>query len=368
MARPQHVMRGLANRGWDIVYVDPPVTWLGPLKQPRLWRHVRPRPELTNAEPGISLLRLPAIWPFGNMQRTINRWNQQINGLHIRRALLEVRRTRPVILYSFLPGAVDLLSVLRSSYVIYDCVDDHASFDGLIRPNVINTMEKELAHKSNTVFATAMALLQKMQRVQPEAMLLPNGAEIQHFRHARHVPEHPRLANIPKPRLGFYGGLGAWIDFELLRHTAKALPEASIVLIGPKEASMGALQGMDNVYWLDRQPYGELPAYLAGFDVTLAPFRRTVLTESLNPIKVYEYLAAGREVVATVTAETVRLSDVIWLADSADEFVEQIRAVLNGAQKASEDVRNGVVFENSWINRVEKIHGRLMEVFPDALT
>ena len=102
------------------------------------------------------------------------------------------------------------------------------------------------------------------------------------------------LAAIPAPRVGFFGGLDDYVvDLDLLRETAEALPDASIVLIGDATCSMDELAAVPNVHWLGYQPYADIPSFGRGFDVAIMPWLDNEWIRFANPIKLKEYLALG---------------------------------------------------------------------------
>jgi glycosyltransferase involved in cell wall biosynthesis len=96
--------------------------------------------------------------------------------------------------------------------------------------------------------------------------------------------------------LGFIGRIKEWIDLELIRQVAEARPEWSIIMVGPVEldADISAFSNLPNVYFVGSKTKEELPAYLKKFDVCLNPFRAGKLSKAVNPLKLYEYLSAGK--------------------------------------------------------------------------
>ncbi|WP_026974072.1 glycosyltransferase [Alicyclobacillus contaminans] len=376
-ARPQHFARGLAERGWNVLFVNPPVTWLSPLKNPSLRQRLLPRQSLhamagtmpaaetMNSDGGrgqVRVLSPVAVLPFGNMYRTVNRWNQALLAQQIRTAC-----PGPYILLPMLPTSVDLIPHLSPVAVVYDCVDFHAHFEGWIAADVVDGMERALVYQSRFVYATADRLKQRMEQWHCDVRLLPNAAEVDHFATAATAAEHPLLKNIPGPRVGFVGGIGSWVDQAFIAGLAQQLSDIHFVLIGPVETSVEALQQQPNVHFLGLQPYAELPQFLAGFAATLVAFRNNELSQAVNPIKVYEYLAAGREVVSTPIHEiTSRMSDYVWLARNADEGVAALLEILNGRRRAkAEDVAN-FLRANTWSARVDTLHEALFGLLPAA--
>ncbi|MCL6636496.1 MAG: glycosyltransferase [Alicyclobacillus sp.] len=371
-ARPQHFARGLARRGWPVLYVNGPVTWLAPLKNRDLWPRLWPRQPLLDIpvpalEDGsnqgwLRVLAPVASLPFGNVWRILNRCNQRLLAQQIRLAA-----PGPYVLLPMLPSSVDLVPYLHPVAVLYDCVDLHVGFRGWLRPATVEQMEADAAAVSRVVFATADTLATRMRRWHPDVRLLPNAAEVDHFATAHRVPVHPRLHSLPEPRVGLIGGLGPWVDWDFLAGLADALPHVQFVMIGPVETDVSALARRSNVHFLGLQPYAELPQYLAGLQATLVAFAPSELAHSVNPIKVYEYLAAGKEVVATSTHEIDKLAEFVWVVRTAAEGAAALQRILAGECRTEPQRRAAFVAQQSWDTRVQQLHEALLASLPAPL-
>lgn len=366
-ARPQHLARHLAERGWSVLFVDGPITWLSPFKQTALWSRALPAVPVydvpVDGSGHLRVLSPVASLPFGNVARTLNRWNQSLLAHQIRSA-----SPGPYVLLSMLPGSVDLIQSLHPLAVLYDCVDSHAEFHGFIKPATVTQMESDLVACSRAVFATAGRLLDRMAQQHPRVSWVPNAAQLEHFATAATTPEHPRLADIPTPRVGFIGGIGTWTDQTLIRDMAQARPDVQFVMIGPIETDVTSLSSLPNVHLTGPQPYAELPRWLAGFRATLSPFRvDDAVAQSVNPVKVYEYIAAGCEVIGTPIPEVQKLAHVVWLASDGPEAVAALDRILAGEQRLTEAERMVFVTSNSWAARTDQIEAALLESLPPSL-
>ncbi|WP_054969583.1 glycosyltransferase [Alicyclobacillus ferrooxydans] len=364
-ARPQHLAAGLAKLGWDVLFVDGPVTWIGPLKNPDLRPRLIPAVpvrELDVDGPGrLRVLSPMASLPFGNMFRTINRINQRLLAEQIQRIA-----AGPYVLLPMLPGSIDLTSHLLPIATLYDCVDLHADFGGLLNRDLVLEMERQLVSQSRVTFATADALKERLEQWHTDVRLVPNAAQIEHFALTPTLMEHEKLASIPQPRVGYVGGIGAWVDQGLIADMAAARPDVHFVMIGPVETDVSRLEKIPNVHFLGLQPYAELPSFLAGFDIALHAFVQNDLTESVNPVKIYEYLAAGKEVIATTSRELRRLSDLLWVISNPAEAISAMNAILDGAHRTVEAARGEFVSQHSWAARVDAINQALRSAVPPA--
>jgi glycosyltransferase involved in cell wall biosynthesis len=168
------------------------------------------------------------------------------------------------------------------------------------------------------------------------------------------------LAALPAPRIGFYGNLYDWIDFELLEQLATARPQWSFVMIGPEYCDVSRLRATGNIHFLGRREPSELPAYCKGFDAGLIPYKLAdPRMESVNPVKLRELLAAGVPVVAADIPEVRGISDYVKTARTKEEFLAALETVLSAGydRAAISDERRG----DDWTVRVREIR-RIVEL------
>jgi len=242
--------------------------------------------------------------------------------------------------------------------VVYDCMDEHTGFG----THGAGTAEDErrLLDESDLVLVTSRPLLDRVRKVRPDALQLPNAADAQRFAHLPARSASP-LAKLARPVVGYYGAIAAWFDAEAIALAARRHPDWSFVLVGDtKGAALESLEGRSNVHLPGEVPYADLPGYLAAFDVCTIPFQRTPLTEATNPVKLYEYLATGKPVVARRLPELEPFSDVIALHDTAEEFVDALeRAVKAEDGAALVARRRAIAFENTWEIRYRTLREKL---------
>ena len=204
--------------------------------------------------------------------------------------------------------------------------------------DVIEMAERWLLERADMVFTTSVRLYESRRQHNGNTYYLPNVADYGFFSKAMDpnlsCPEDMR--GIPSPRIGFVGAISGYkIDFHLIREIAKKRPEWSIVMIGKVGegdpwTDVGVLGGIPNVHLLGPRPYSELPSYLKTFDVAILPNRLNEYTESMFPMKFFEYLSAGKPIVSVKLPALRQFSGFVHLADTYDEFIERVEKTLNG--------------------------------------
>jgi len=266
-------------------------------------------------------------------------------------------------LWTFLPNTADYVGTLGERCAVYYCVDEWSLFSYLDRAQTV-AAEKALLAKVDAVFAINAPLADAKRAFNPRTFVSPHGVDHALFAQALDdmtiVP--PDLATLPHPRIGFYGTLRDWVDFELIAHVARKRPAWQLVLIGQQLADLSAIAGLSNVHLLGQQPHRELPAYCKGFDVGMIPYRIDERMTFVNPLKLREYLSAGVPVVSTPVPEVTRLSHLAHVAATPDDFVAAIDRALQEASPEQRRVRSQAMTNETWAARVANVARTVDEI------
>lgn len=229
--------------------------------------------------------------------------------------------------------------------VVYDCMDHHAGFDNNA-PGILRG-EADLIRQADLVVVTSDDL---QERIGPQARniaIVRNGCDFGFF-----STSPAKVYREPKGRqvIGYFGAIAEWFDPELVRTVARAHPNAEVLLIGSDTSGVGTLLADEpNVRMVGEVPYAELPYWLHGFDVCILPFRVVPLTLATNPVKVYEYLAAGKPVVAVELPEMAQFGDLVSTAREPASFAKAVTAAL--ADGSGRERRQGFAAGQTWAHR-----------------
>jgi len=245
------------------------------------------------------------------------------------------------------------LAELPFRNVVYDCIDELAV--QVPRPELsalYRAWEDELIARAAGAVVTASGLGAGLRARRPDLplALIRNGVDVERF--ARLAAQTPRPADVPargRPVIGFVGALYEWIDWELMRATAVALPDRDFVLVGPVDGrgDVARVADLPNVRLLGPRPYDRVPAYVQAFDVCWVPFKQDAIGQAANPVKIYEYLALGKPVVTTPVADTESFGDLVYVAHDAAEMIAHLRAAQTSAA-ARAAARIAFAQQNSW--------------------
>jgi GT2 family glycosyltransferase/glycosyltransferase involved in cell wall biosynthesis len=264
-----------------------------------------------------------------------------------------------------LPFWSPLALKLRGQYgwkVVYDCMDHHHGFS--TNEPAMLSLEEGLITESDLVLATSQILLDEVSRYNQNCLLVPNGAAFEHFRFPP-LSKPPEVFLVEKPIIGYYGAIADWFDSQLVRELALARPGWNFVLIGSTlYADLEPLQGLDNVSFLGEKPFEVLPQYLHAFDAAVIPFKKSPLTDATNPVKLFEYLSAGKPVVASDLSELSRYQGFVRLASTTEEWLAALEDAL--ADASAERVKERVEFarQNTWGERFANIREGIDSIYP----
>ena len=264
-------------------------------------------------------------------------------------------------IWTYNPMILDLALSLHGSKLIYHCVDDLSASPGIDK-NAVLLNEDALLKKCDLVFCTSRKLEERCRTLAGSRVhFLSNVVDYEHFSKARANPLEPDdLKSLPHPRIGFIGALSSYkIDVENITYVAKKRPEWQWVLIGKigegqPDSNLDALQTFPNIHFLGPKDYQILPEYLAHFDVAVIPTPRNDYTESMFPMKFFEYMAAGRAIVARDIHSLQEYRNVFYPYDSGLELERQIETALRGGIREPA-LSDQLARENTWERRLEKM-------------
>jgi glycosyltransferase involved in cell wall biosynthesis len=298
----------------------------------------------------------PLVIPFHGSRMA--RWfNRHFYRWSIRRAARKLRFRNPIT-WAYAPSCGEVAGSLNERMIVYHCVDDFSKFTGADKAGIAD-LERKLLQKSDLVVVSADALYESKRREHRNTFLVPHGVDYDHFKKAC-LPETAvaeELRALPHPVIGFFGLVADWVDLSVIQYLATKRPDWSIVLVGEIQTDVSSLRELPNVHLLGRRNYQNLPGYSKGFDVAILPFVVNDLTLAASPLKMREYLAAGLPVVATPLPEVKKLSHLLRVASTPQEFLGQIEAYLADGRRGPDPELSREMQSQSWDARVEEISG-----------
>lgn len=382
------IMTRLAQRN-TVIYVEPRIYLREALRR---WRAGQigladlRRPTLLHERAGLWLYRDPVYAPYAGRLSggPLTAWARQ---RALRAALAWLGSAAP-ILWLLRPFHADQIGRYGEKLVVYHVTDEYSSFPTVTDKAAFACSEEALLRRADLVLVTSPALLASKGRLNPHTYLVPNAVDYAGFQAALADPAgrwqiadgrlgveesgqsgqsaSPSSSQIARPRIGYVGALNEKIDFALLAAVAQARPDWQLVLVGALDLTgqptkADALKQLPNVHWLGRVPVEQVPAAIAAMDVCLLPYERNAWTANIDSLKLYEYLACGRPIVATDVPAARAFANLVHIVDGADAFVAAIGAALAEDASALAPARRAAAAANTWDMRVAQIEGLLTE-------
>jgi GT2 family glycosyltransferase/glycosyltransferase involved in cell wall biosynthesis len=357
--RPHHFAKGLAERGHRVFWID--VEFRSPLH----WLRERPLDEIA---PGLRMIRLPGLerdvyhahWSEATVDAALAAllWSARRYGVEEAVCVVNYPRWRPLL---------EKLCIRTGWKIIYDCLDDQKAFAELYQ-TAYSSNEDWLLAESDRVFSSSRVLQQRFE--EHACVLLPNGADVELFAH----PEPGALlGRLARPVVGFFGALADWLDMDLIQAAALRFPSWSFVYIGPPvfsteegEKKWRRVTDLANIHVFSQMDPRTLASSLAEFDICTMPFLDIPVTRTMNAVKLYEYLAAGKPVVSKDLPEVRYLdggANLMRLYTTPEEFFLALQAAAEEQDPGEVARRREFASKNDWSGRVEVLSQAIEEVY-----
>lgn len=268
----------------------------------------------------------------------------------VRRCVEQLGFSGP-ILWSYNPLLSSFFAEDLFSKKVFDAVDDWRRHPAYLKDEMrLNAAYNAIGQDADVIFTVS----KKLTGIFPSGKThwVHNGVDVAYFQKPQAEPEE--LRRIPHPRIGYVGVIQSRLDFSLVRRVAQALPDYHFVFCGwvwdEVKPDVAALSALPNVHFLGRKEYAVLPAYVQHFDVGIIPHKVDALTESMDPLKLYEYLACCKPVVATSVPLSVQ-NDFVMRAHDASSFGASLQRAVVTARAYTCDAKN-LAREHGWTSRV----------------
>jgi glycosyltransferase involved in cell wall biosynthesis len=308
----------------------------------------RTLPDNPNITVTHALKLLPDSIPAGR------RLNEAMARRHVLRVAKELCMARP-LLWLNPHSAHHMAGAMNEKAVIYDITDDWTMAPSFTEEHrrLVAEQDSTLCRRADLVVVCSEGLEASRRGLCKKLLLLPNGVD--HARYAA-IPDAAQPGQWPGPVFGYTGTIHSdRFDVDLVAALAAAFPRGSVVLVGPdhlKPEEKEKLAPHANVHVTGPVPYDNIPAVMSHFDVCIVPHVETKFTNSLNPLKLWEYLASGKPVVSTNVAGFSDYPQFCSIASGSTAFVRACREALgeNGAHRVQ---RRTEASKHGWDRRVD---------------
>lgn len=361
----------------QVYYVDNPYTVNEYFRLKKTAAYIRRKPLFSHfanglldlGNPSLKIIITPVILslhflPEGKLYRLLLKVNEAIIRKRIKKVLSNEKISRFIYINSANFHFPNLIKSFRPILKVYHCVDPvFTRFDskhGLVS-------EPQLLQNTDLVICTSKQLQEEKKITHPNSHFIANAADVTHSSKAldENLQIHPALKHLKKPVIGYFGSIERRIDYTLLKEVVENNRDKSFVFAGPiiPVDVPGWFFNQPNLHLTGALPYEEMPGLIKGFDVAMIPFKKDEVSRTIFPLKLFEYLGAGKPVVAINFNPDLQdfTKDMVSFCEDGAGFSKAIEQELasNSPQKIKK--RIAVAADNTWLKRAQEISELLAE-------
>ena len=365
-----NIARELSRNNF-VYYIDYPITWKDYIKQKNT-EQIRTRKKffsplsdglLSSGIKNLKIIISPPLMsinflPEGKLYRSLLGFNESLIRRRIRKVIRVNNIKDFIYINSFNFHYPRVADSLKPALSIYHCVDPMIiPYD--MKHGIIS--EDELVAKSDLVICTSRMLYEEKKKQNPNTWFIPNAADINHSSKAleKDLPANPHIQGIRKPVIGYAGSIERRFDYALLKEVIDANPDKSFVFAGPlmPEFVPEWFLRTNNLFYIGRLPFEDMPGLIRGFDIAIIPFKKDEVSRTIFPLKLFEYLGAGKPVIATNFNPDLEefTKGMVSFCENAQSFSGAIQDELKNDSERLKQSRIAVAKENTWKKRVGEI-------------
>lgn len=334
--RPQYIAEGL-SKNHEVWYIEPTISMVGALKYKKPYKK-----RCYDVSPTLHVVRLDGRLTLPLRYLGLDKFN--IATLFEQWQLKKIVPNADIWWMGYESWGRFISKTMPK--LVYDKMDDNVLMKSnrYIKQNFRRWEEQILKHAS-LVFVTARKFYKDLSKVHPNVHLLPNAVD------SNLSQESEKVNKKDKKVFGYIGMIDSWFDFEAVRRIATANPDCIIELVGPCNAKE---EMPSNVNYRGRVPKEEVNKWIESFDVCLYPFVQDDFLDTINPVKIYEYLYMNKPVIAVSSMETRQFKPLIYCYSEYNEL--EILSKMNlGVPFSEQEELVNFINNNSWKERVENI-------------
>jgi glycosyltransferase involved in cell wall biosynthesis len=270
----------------------------------------------------------------------------------------EIFGAQEIIYFCMWPNNIKHVNTLPHSFLIYDVMDELELLD--LDTKVRERQHEDLLNISDLITVSSDNLLANIPNEYREKVLLVNNGVSSEFinlvQKDSAIPYE--LKDLQKSTVvGYYGAIAEWMDFDLLEFLLQECQNIFFVIIGPISQNVSSrieflINTNKNILVLPEKKHLDLIPYLNRFDVCMIPFVKNKLTDSISPVKLFEYFASEKPVISTAINEVYKYDD-IYIANNHEEFSNAIYLAIENKDKRKNQMTTAL--ENTWEFRVKEI-------------
>jgi len=264
-----------------------------------------------------------SIWRLFN---SYDKYLQRLRNHILNIPLVKKYPRKDIVNYFFRPEQEEIAKIFNDIPFVFECYDDY-TIDRSNGAYIAENAKRELYLFRNSIvnFVTSRHLLEVKSKISSNIVYAPNGVNENHYVNAN-INELIRESY--SKNIGFVGNISDHMDYKLIEKVVDALPDHLFCFVGPvltRDALR--LKKYKNVRFIGWVPREKIPEYLHGFGLVMIPYKVNKANDAALPLKLWEYLIAGKVVVSAPTKEMLRYKNIALIGNDASQFISIIRNV-----------------------------------------
>jgi len=363
--RKQQFAKRLAQRKHNVFYVEQSISMIRKTSNDK---NSYLKTKINKIYENLFVITPSTFFPFPRNRTIRNLYNKKIL-FDISQIMNKFHFTPDLWWWDRLDFITDLREI-KGIHVV-DLCDDLPYYHKLANNELefkksLNLLKHAIRH-ANINIVSATKIKDKYQKyAQNEIIVIPNGHDLDMNKLSNPKPAPPDIVKISKPRIGFIGTLFQFIDEELLYQIIKARPKYNYIFIGNIEDNfpIQRFNNFKNVFILGKKPKEQIHNYINSFDITINPFKIHEVNDSVNPVKVFEYLANKKQVVSTYMYSLMQeeISKYIHFAKNQDEFIKLLDSLVKNSHFVN-DIPSQLIYNYSWDGLFAKMIKEINRVY-----
>lgn len=297
------------------------------------------------------------VVPRGDRIPVLRRINKRIKKWIIDRY---VKKEQPECIYATYPNQVELIPDGYTGRIIYDCMDDHSAFlSDQQEKQALEKQEKELLERANHVLVSSEKLREVLQKrydcVDKVRMTIVRNAFNGHVLEYRGEAEKSTCSQQRPFTIAYFGTISKWFDFELLQKSIADFPDIQYILMGPVAGV--TIPNSPNIVYRGTVEHDALYDAVSDVDCLIMPFVVNEIIESVDPVKLYEYINFQKNILCIEYQEVKRFDPFVYFYSDYETYMQKITCLMRcNMRKYTEEQRINFLHSNDWASRVAEIN------------
>lgn len=268
----------------------------------------------------------------------------------------KIKQEKPNCLILTFPNQIDEIPKNYHGKVIYDCMDNHPAFlDNYDKKSILIDQEKRLVHRANHIFSSSSRLKREIvlrygEEIDAKISILRNGFNGKIL----HIDEQNTNKN-KNFKIGYFGTISTWFNFDYIIRSLEVYDNLEYILIGPLDGVQ--IPKHERIKYMGTVEHDSLYDSIKECDCLMMPFIVNEIIESVDPVKLYEYINFNKKILCVKYEEIERFSDFVYFYSDYISFLEKIEEIMkHEVNKYSMQERKEFLGANSWKQRVDEMN------------